>query len=441
MEPADAPITLAQLLRWQWPELGFLAARAAVFGALQALHAELGDDHRHGLVVFAYGWLLIAGTRAAWGALEGLWRWVRWPQPASLWQILREQFSLHGALCDARILVRETAPPAPAPERVDDEEAHMLSALSFCEEEAAAMERQAPGTPWTAWGAAHAGGCALFVLSYALSGLFWLPQYTLLFAMLGLLLLVRAPAHAFWGARAPRRRLRSRAFAVGLVVLLLLVATALLWHEPRLAYADVAQGLWLGVLLPAGTLACVALGPPPRAVATDAYITLALPTLALLSVTTLTLVAGPAPQQRSGDELLVNATRAYYAASSRAYAWLGVAPLPLPDTAYGLLALALAPSLLWLSVLIAQRALLRTPSRIGSTLAAYVLALLARRALVSASVYGLLLGVFPLALALVLVPELRTLEEARRRNVALYSPDITPAAARTEGAAAGSPCT
>jgi hypothetical protein len=466
-------ITLWDLARWQWREALLFMARVAIFWGLQTMSNELVTSH-HGLVVFAYGWLLLASTRFMWGMGIAIWRWIRWPQSVRLWHLVCEQFDPYDAMCDAGILNVALSTLTEEEEEEDGEEAQqrMLSALSFCDDVEPPPAQQHPPPPavivitsqphpvipWTAWAAAHASGCALFVLSYGLSGLFWLPQYALLLSMLGLLLLVRAPAHAFFVQRAQqKRRLRSRAFGIGLLLMVVLILGTLFWHEPRAHRADIAPHLWLGVLLPLITLTYMMMAPPPhaRAEGVDAFVTLSMPTMAMLSVTVLSLLSSsttsstPAAAHTTSSSSLVvigvkkdewsdaqalfmNASRTYYSASTRMYEWIGVSPLPIPDTALGMVALGMAPSLLWVSVIIILRAMLRRPSRIGSTLAAYVLALLLMQKTTSPmllSSWNLLLCVlFPCVLMLVWVPELRTLEERRRRThssvVALYSPDM-----------------
>ena len=471
---------LPALVRAQWPELLLFWARAGAFLALQVLSGELARSTSsttaaaahwplmHSLAMFSYCWLMIGGTGLLWVVGEGLWRWTRMPARAGgLRAIMRQQLSMHSAMCHAGFVLVVDSSTEEEEEPDDDEEVPPDDAEA---EEEAAKRRRKRRQATTAYAATHACGAVLYVLSFGLSGIFWLPQYALLFAALGLLFM-----------RARAMRTRSRATETGLVALGLLLM-CVLWREPRSVWElarTAAQNLWLGVLLPVGTLVCVVMlggrvaslaslsEPPlddPQRESVDALATLGLPTLVVLSLTFLSLhlptrecvlwlpdrqIIALANFSQSPIGLgmmmdtanlpapvaaLLNATRAYYAfwsASTDAYAWVGVSPITLPDTSLGLLALCLAPSLLWLSVLIVLRSALRTPQRIGSTIAAYVAGLLAQRVWADPRNPWLwaLMVVFKCVLVLLLIPELRALERhqhQRRNNSSNSSKTDTP---------------
>ena len=413
-------------------------AHTVLFTALHLMSAELDralHTPRDTLIAFAYGWLLLACTRVVWGILEGLWRRMRWSSsaPESLWTIMRHQFSLADAMRAAGLHAAEEKAEALR---------RLQSALSFCEEEEEAEAEDAAPRLADAgkWALAHVGGAGLFVLSYSLSGLFWLPQQAGLLAVLWTLLLVRSPAHAF--ASRGGRRLRSRAFGAGLLLATVVAGVRLVWLDPRTEWGQAAPHLWLGVLLPAGTLAAGLwwADTPSADVARAAWVTLGMPSLTVLSVTVLSLLTlSPAYSSSKTriEEELANATRAYYDASTRMYTRFGVSALPIPDTNRGLLALALVPTLIWLSV---HAVLHSVPERVGSTVVAYMVGMGGEGVWLTAP---LLLC----ALVLVGLPELRTLEERelkQRGEVALYSQDMlvmtTQAAAKEEDAEAPRPC-
>jgi hypothetical protein len=144
---------------------------------------------------------------------------------------------------------------------------------------------------------------------------------------------------------------------------------------------------------------------------------------------------------------LVNATRVYYNFLGTPSAYLGMAAVPIPSTGVAILCSLLAPSLLWVCMLIIMGAALHTPSRAGTTMAVYILSLLVRRMTEGGVSMGLLaaLSLLVLSLFLILLPELRIIDEVQRQKEAtdrlltLYSTPLGPSSPATAAAAVAPP--
>ena len=463
------------ILRAQWRELLRVWVRLVLFTLLQLFLGELAAAS---LVLRAYYPLIdgLAVTSCCW-LLAGS-AWVGWALLASLWRYGKGHLLL---------LTRDaTEPPPPLWRDLcarlcpwEDLDALLryrrATALMMDEEEPKPMMEDGDGGsdavfPWGEWwSGVHACGLALFVVSYSVGGVFWLPQYALLLA--GLWVLSREQRlHEYVPVGGGDAR-ESRAFGLGLVGLVLAALAALaahLWGE-RAAAGLASRNLWMGVCVPVGTVLVLRAGwcAPLRGMRST--LTLGLPSLMVLSVTYLSLylptqecgfftralgaavavggaVVGGAEAGGGNDyyyynnlsaavggggsavgaglatlesrapmvRLVVNATRMYYGFLLSAPA-VGVGAMAPPSTMAGAIALLLGPTLLWLSM----RALLRTtPSRAGGTAVAYVGALVLRR-LVDAARVGapgsiacalVAAGLFVPAAGLVLLPELRTLD-------------------------------
>ena len=413
LRPSDEGVRLPlwRVLRAQWAHVPLFCVRVALFGLMQlfmdamrrgeapvALRATPMDDS---LSIAAACWLLVGCTWAALGLLHAFLVWCRTPLRQSRMGRIAWQYVCAHPLLEAMGLV------------------------------------DAP--PWTLWLHMHAAGVAVFVLSYGLSGLFWLPQQALLLAATA----------SFMRAHPPVALRRSRWLgALGVLCALLLVGA-----EDVARACDAATMMetlgsghaWLwGALAPMSLVWLFFFGADETKKESlrhpDALVSFSLPSLLLIGLvyfcsaarcpngggavmmvvraTTHNNNATAATTSSTLDTMLasdpivmeaLNATRQYYEAIAPAWWWRVV-----PDSVGGVLATLMAPTLLWLCVVIVLRALAR--ASLGSTLSAYALSAALRKASSAQSVpVGLAIALLCATTPLLLLPELRALEEARLR--------------------------
>jgi hypothetical protein len=480
-------LPLLRVLRTQWPHLPLFCVRVALFSMLQMFLSEMrnhqiGNSSSSGssgsgllsiqpmllmqvslddsLAVTNACWLLVGCTWAALGVLHSFWIWCRTP--------LRHSRNVMGRVAWQYMCAH------PLLEDLDLHEAPL----------------------WMLWLHMHASGLAVFVLSYCLSGLCWLPQQMLLLTS----------TVSFMRAHPPVLLRRSRWIgAVGVLCASLLVSAGEVYHNYYAHTDDTTtttttatdevplpmtnEGhVWLwGMLVPVG-LVWLFFGssssrrrdayytdarPLPHMSApidanpnqqhgnhpnnnntamthtildhnhnntksplrhSDALLSFSLPSLMLIGLVYFTstppcpaplmMVLHPHANQtvrlplssdldamlQASDPMVMealNATRQYYEAIAPTWWWE-----VFPDSIGGVLATFIAPTLLWLCVLIVIRALAR--SNLGSTLCAYALSTALRKA-ASSTPHGVAVALLCVAAPLVLLPELRALEEMRLR--------------------------
>jgi hypothetical protein len=397
-----------RVLRSQWPHLPLFCVRVALFALLQLFLDELrhetttttpptatNEDSLLFLTIPAYCWMLVGCTWSAVGMLHTLSVWCRTP--------LRQSRLSHIAwnyVCANSLLLEDLG-----------------------------LNRSETSL-WELWSQMQACGLTLFVLGYCLSGLFWLPQHTLLLSSTVAFMCAFPPA--------PLRRGRwLGALSVLCAALLLTVDEAL-----RQGFPHSLRACAWGVLAPVGLVWLLFSSRPAKHALqhSDALLSFSLPSLMLIGMfylsssssvcttATLTMLVQPQPNNNGDavpttlDALLaaeptlmdaLNATRTYYYDSlTHAPSWF--VDLVPPVSSGGLLALFMGPTLLWLCVLVVLRALAR--SGLGSTLSAYTLAT-ALRARASSATHGVAIALLVgLATPLLLLPELRALEDVRLRS-------------------------
>ena len=372
-------IPLLRVLRAQWPQLPLLGVRVLLFWLLQLFLDEMRQPTAHpmddSLVANASCWIIVGGTWAMLGLLHTLSVWCRTPIRQS-----RLARCVWGYVCQQSLL-----------------------------EDLGLAETQ--HQPWTLWTHMHASGLALFVLGYSLGGLFWLPQQTVLLAS----------AVGFMCAHPPTPMRRGRwlgALGVACVSGLMLLDEALRTSFEAMGRAIVSQ-LWLGLLVPAALVWLLFASQETKLRHSDALVSFSLPSLMLIGLTYFsitrrtTMLMMVIQPEAALDSILasdptvmgvLNATRTYY--DLIAPSWLVV-----PVSGGGVLAMLMAPTLLWLCVIIVLRALSR--SCVGSTMATYALSALAHTP--NSAPRNVAIALLCLAMPLLLVPELRAMEEARIR--------------------------
>jgi hypothetical protein len=468
-DQAPQRISLWQLVKGQWPELLLTGGRLLVFFLLQVFFAEMATSFSSSSMVFkayplldslaasACCWLLIGGTWLGRGVLSGIWDWCKTPVSRGRFlhsivshvfpRALLDEIGVHG------VVMRRQSGGYGA--EYDDDATPFFFARQF-----ASTEPRTEGTrhmwldtlPWTIWSCMQSCGLSIFVLGYSLGGMFWLPQHALLLSCMMALL--------FTALRTPPPAPRRHAFLVGGTGLLLVMLLTLNDHlQDANALGLIAHNFWLGLLVPMGMVWVLYQSRHASLRRADALLSFSMPALLLLSLTYFSLYL-PAQEcdlyfmQRvtrlvtpydalhehvdtllTSNELLerfFNATRLYYnSLASPSANMLGMGAMMAPESPMGVLALLMAPTLLWMSVVIVLRASLGAPSRLGSTLALYVLALLLRRMHLHAlnhetmRLIPLSLGVPVLCVStfLLLIPELRQLErirQAQQSRVIIY---------------------
>lgn len=453
-------IPLSDVLRGQWMELVLFGVRLGIFFVLQVFFEELAIAFSassagaripkeylllDSLAASACCWLIIGATWCACGAGRGIWHWCRTPvSRGRFWHSLGTHIYPNSLLEDIGvrgITLRRTT-------QEDDEELFFESSIHTAHASEQDTFLWLETLPWTLWSCMQSCGLAIFVLGYCIGGMFWLPQHTLVLAILGGLLFV-APDYqllqdastGLFLAPKPHQR-KSRAYCLGVggqIVTTLLILGDQLQDTPfHATLSTIGHNLWLGLLVPLGTVWILYLSRNAPVRQADAVLPFGMPSLILLSVTYFSLylpaqecdwqrmaaldnaTASSAETLLMSSELLdlfMNATHAYY--DTLASSSIDMLGLNVPRTPLGAMSLLLAPTALWLSVLIVIRSCIRTPSRVGSTMAAYVMALLIRRmhlriqegqiVTMSWTLILLLVSIF-----LTLVPELRCLEIAQR---------------------------
>jgi hypothetical protein len=461
-------LPLLRVLRMQWQHIPLFCVRVALFSMLQLflnelmrardLHANKNDatannnNTNHGsssssssvmmmvpvlllddrfLAITASCWLIVGCTWATVGMLHTFVVWCRTPLRQS-----RLSHIVWNYMCTPSLINDMGLTNAP---------------------------------PWGVWIHMNACGFALFVLGYSLSGLFWLPQQALLLSSTVAFMSTYPP-------KAFRRGRWLGALCVLCASLLLIGDEALhasFEEEARSALFTTHAWVW-GVMMPVGLVWLLAAsrsnhlnhagnthhhthhnnsnGNPNYGnnngmlmirilQHSDALMAFSLPSLMLIGLiyfsstsrtTTLMpmmLVHHPRPPEEEEAPLstldsmiasepvmldVINATRTYYY-DSIAPSLMGWFPSMMvstsSDSVGGLLAIIMAPTLLWLCVLIVLRALAR--SGMGSTLSAYALAVTTRSKGSNDAPHTVAIVLLCLATPLLLIPELRALEETR----------------------------